>query len=72
MPISATAYSKDNVHIDNIVLRDDNPFVHYVIERSPFDRRVMQNIPLPYVTEEGLVLVDRRECKERRSEMRKH
>jgi hypothetical protein len=45
---------------------------NYWIVRTTQDRRGTSNTSLPYITQEGLVLVDRREYKERRIESRKH
>lgn len=45
---------------------------NYEVERSLKERRVMLNCGLPYITEEGLVLIDRREHTERRSVQCRH
>jgi hypothetical protein len=56
-----------NVNIPCLPVATLVPISNYKVERSLQDRRVMRNCDLPYITEEGLVLIDRREHTERRS-----
>jgi hypothetical protein len=44
----------------------------YMVARAANDRRVCNGANLPYITEEGLVLIDRRDHKERRAWQCKH
>lgn len=44
----------------------------FMMTRELNDRRVTVHTALPYITEEGLVLVDRRECGERRMAHRQY
>lgn len=51
----------------NQEIQQQNHTQEFIVARQPFDRRQTRTAAPPYLTEEGLVLVDRREGRDRRA-----
>ncbi|HEY8102623.1 MAG TPA: hypothetical protein VIF82_17935 [Burkholderiaceae bacterium] len=69
---STNGLPKDFLHKTRQYISSSSQINKFVMARESQDRRKGTDSALPYITEEGLVMVDRRENIERRTVQRLH